>query len=127
MADEQNTKPLYYNLDVYSNSEWSDHANFCFTGPTYEAVLEKARKHNVDFTDIDKWLSTLYYRSEDGIVANTSLIHCYNDALNAEVAWDGKWSVDEDPIPSKREADRITAEEAAKAETEAEADAEAED
>ena len=115
MADEQNTKPLYYDLDVYSESDWSDHAHFSFSGPTYEAVVEKARKHNVDFADLDKWHSTLYYRNEDGIVASTSLIHCYNDALNAKVAWEGNWSIDEDPIPRKREANRIAAEAKAEA------------
>lgn len=104
MADKNET--FYYELDVFSQTDWSDHEHFAFTGPTYEAVMEKARKYNVDVTDLDRWNTTLYVTGDStadggsGIVASCSLITCYNRKLTDKVAWGGEWSIDEDPIPS---------------------------
>ena len=67
MADKNET--FYYELDVFSQTDWSDHEHFAFTGPTYEAVMEKARKYNVDVTDLDRWNTTLYVTGDSTLNA----------------------------------------------------------
>ena len=58
-------KPNYYELNVYSAgaaTEWGTRVAMVFAGATYDEIIAKAKEHNVDIADIDKWDIAVYYR-----------------------------------------------------------------
>lgn len=94
-----NTNKPYYELSIHSNDEWSDHENLAFTGPTYEAVLAKAKARNVDITDMDKWFVTLWYRIDNDTREVVTWAYMY--AVDGTPKWEGEVDLDSDPIPFK--------------------------
>ena len=58
-------KPKYYELNIYSAgsaTEWGSRIAMVFAGATYDEIIAKAKEHNVDIADLDKWDTAVYYR-----------------------------------------------------------------
>lgn len=97
-------KPNYYELNIYSAGaadEWGSRINMVFAGATYDEIIAKAKEHNVDIADLDKWETAVYYRVPVTfeIVASCTLHadengHMYWLHVNDRVDHDGT-----DPIP----------------------------
>jgi hypothetical protein len=97
-------KPNYYELNIYSAgaaTEWGSRIAMVFAGATYDEIVAKAKEHNVDMTDLEKWETAVYYRVPVTfeIVASCTLHADENGCLywsyvSDKIAYDGK-----DPIP----------------------------
>lgn len=97
-------KPNYYELNIYSAgaaTEWGSRVAMVFAGATYDEIIAKAKEHNVDIFDLEKWDIAVYYRVPVTfeIVASCTLHadengHLYWSYVSNRVDYDGK-----DPIP----------------------------
>lgn len=97
-------KPNYYELNIYSAgaaTEWGSRIAMVFAGASYDEIIAKAKEHNVDIADVDKWDIAVYYRVPVTfeIVASCTLHADENGRLywsygNSKVECNGK-----DPIP----------------------------
>lgn len=97
-------KPNYYELNIYSAgaaTEWGSRIAMVFAGASYDEIIAKAKEHNVDIADVDKWDIVVYYRVPVTfeIVASCTLHadesgHLYWSYVSNRVDYDGK-----DPIP----------------------------
>ena len=97
-------KPNYYELNIYSAgaaTEWGSRIAMVFAGANYDEIIAKAKEHNVDIADVDKWDIAVYYRVPVTfeIVASCTLHADENGRLywlygNSKVDCNGK-----DPIP----------------------------
>ena len=94
----------YYELNIYSagaTTEWGSRTAMSFAGATYDEIIAKAKEHNVDIFDLEKWKTAVYYRVPVSfeIVASCTLHaddngHFYWSYASTLVDYDGK-----DPIP----------------------------
>ena len=97
-------KPNYYELNIYSAgaaTEWGSRIAMVFAGASYDEIIAKAKEHNVDIADLEKWETAVYYRVPVTfeIVASCTLHADENGCLywsyvSDKIAYDGK-----DPIP----------------------------
>ena len=92
------TNQPYYDLTIHSSTDvWADHEAISLTGPTYEAVLAKAKAHNIDITDTAKWFITLWYRIDNETYE--VLTWCHQYMVDGTLKWEGKIDLDSDPVP----------------------------
>lgn len=103
MANEK----FYYELEFYTEPDvWEDHENVSLTGPTYEAVVEKARRFNLDVgtVDLTTWRVCLKYRGEfladggSGIVASLYLHDTTAEDGTRQRLWDSTYAITADPV-----------------------------
>ena len=88
----------YYNLSIYSkdaHKHWMDSDTIELRAPTFEAVMSKAKKYNIDISSED-WTCELYYYHGQTI---EKTVHLYRLASDEPPMWDGRISIDTNPIP----------------------------
>ena len=107
MADEK----FYYELEFDTDAHvWEDHEDISLTGPTYESVVEKAKRLNLDIgtADLAKWHVRLAYRGGfavdggSGIVDSLYLHASTADDGTQTRTWDDTYAITSDPVVLRR-------------------------